>query len=65
LVPDVAAVRPLIRATHSPAALAVKGRAVKAPGKPEWWSTDDGHADPYERFAAQVIDGLIAAAALS
>lgn len=48
--------------TRSRAALAVKGRAIKAWGKPEWWSTDEGHADPYERFAAQLIDTVIAAA---
>src|SRR4051812_40920413 len=36
--------------------LAVKGRAVKAWGKPEWWSREEGHADSCERFAAALID---------
>ena len=40
----------------------VKGRVVKFWGKLEWWSTDAGHADACERFAAQIIDGAIAAA---
>jgi hypothetical protein len=44
---------------RSPAGLAVKGRAVKAWGKPEWWSIDEGHADACERFAAQMIDSVI------
>jgi multidrug efflux pump subunit AcrA (membrane-fusion protein) len=47
----------------SAAALAVQGRIVKFWGKPEWWSADDGHADACERFAARIIEGLIAAAA--
>jgi hypothetical protein len=54
----------LILATpaHSSLGLAVKGRAVKAWGKPEWWSSEECHADTYERFAAQLIDGVIAGA---
>ncbi len=47
---------------NSRAGLAVKGCAVKAWGKPEWWSEEEGHADACERFAAQIIDGVIAAA---
>lgn len=43
--------------------LAVQGRAVKAWGKPEWWSDAASHADMYERFAARVIDDAIAAVA--
>jgi hypothetical protein len=42
--------------------LAVKGRAVKAWGKPEWWSRGEGHADSCERFAAALTDEMIAAA---
>jgi multidrug efflux pump subunit AcrA (membrane-fusion protein) len=45
----------------SSAGLAVQARAVKAWGKPEWWSEDESHADPYERFAARVIGHAIAA----
>src|SRR5437764_1948516 len=41
---------------RSCAGFAVKGRAVKAWGKPEWWSKEVGHADSCERFAAWVID---------
>ena len=44
----------------SPASRALKGRVVKTWGKPEWWSGGAGHADCYERFAAQVIDAVIA-----
>ena|ERR1700752_4094169 len=47
---------------RSSAELAVQARAVKAWGKPEWWSEDESHADPCERFAARVIDRVIAAA---
>lgn len=46
---------------RSSAELAVQARAVKAWGKPEWWSEEESHADPYERFAARVIDRVIAA----
>jgi PAS domain-containing protein len=42
--------------------LAVQGRAVKAFGKPEWWSGEASHADACERFAAHRIDRAIAAA---
>jgi hypothetical protein len=54
----------LILATpaHSRAGLSVKGRVVKAWGKPEWWSRQASHADACERFAAQLIDGVIAGA---
>lgn len=45
---------------HSSVGLALKGRAVKAWGKPEWWSAEEGHADSCERFAALLIDGVIA-----
>jgi hypothetical protein len=41
---------------RSPAGLAVKARATKLWGKPEWWSEEASHADPYERFAAQILD---------
>jgi hypothetical protein len=41
---------------HSSAGLAVQARAVKAWGKPEWWSGEESHADPCERFAARMID---------
>src|SRR3954447_1131309 len=37
---------------RSPAGLAVQARAVKAWGKPEWWSREESHADSCERFAA-------------
>src|SRR4029077_1583274 len=47
---------------QSRAGLAMKGRAVKAWGKPEWWSREEGHADSCERFAAALIDEVIAAA---
>ena len=40
--------------------LAVKARAVKRWGKPEWW--ERGGGDVYERLAAQIIDAVIAAA---
>ena len=40
----------------------VKGRVVKFWGKPEWWSTDAGHSDSCERFAAQVIESVIGVA---
>ena len=54
----------LILATpaQSRAGLAVQGRVVKAWGKPEWWSGEESHADLCERFAARVIDRVIAAA---
>jgi hypothetical protein len=38
---------------RSSAELAVQAHAVKAWGKPEWWSEEESHADPYERFAAR------------
>jgi hypothetical protein len=44
---------------RSPEALALKARAVKAWGKPDWWSANPNHADPYERLAAQVLDGVM------
>jgi len=44
---------------HSSAGLAVQARAIKVWGKPEWWSEED-HADAYERFAAHVIDRMMA-----
>jgi len=47
---------------RSSAGLAVQARAVKTWGKPEWWSEDESHADACERFAARVIDRVIAAA---
>jgi hypothetical protein len=47
---------------RSSAGLAVQARAVKAWGKPEWWSEEESHADACERFAACVIDRVIAAA---
>jgi hypothetical protein len=47
---------------HSLGAFALKGRAVKAWGKPEWWSAEASHADTYERIAAEIIDGVNASA---
>jgi hypothetical protein len=47
---------------QSRAGLAVQGRVVKAWGKPEWWSRQRSHADSCERFAARIIDGVIAMA---
>ncbi|MGB9369625.1 MAG: hypothetical protein WCE79_26830 [Xanthobacteraceae bacterium] len=46
----------LAEPAHSGAGLAVKARATKLWGKPEWWSEQASHADPYERFAAQILD---------
>jgi hypothetical protein len=46
---------------RSSAELAVQARAVKAWGKPEWWSEEASHADCCERFAARVIDRVISA----
>jgi hypothetical protein len=43
----------------SPAGLAVKARAVKAWGYPEWW---DQNAEVPERLAAQVLDAVMAMA---
>jgi hypothetical protein len=53
----------LILATpaQSRAGLAVQGRVVKAWGKPEWWSRQASRADACERFAARIIDSVIAA----
>jgi hypothetical protein len=42
------------------AGLAVKARAVKLWGRPEWWSPP--HADAPEELAAQVLDAVIAMA---
>jgi hypothetical protein len=39
------------------AGLAVKARAVKIWGRPEWWT---GDADTYELIAAQIIDTVMA-----
>lgn len=44
---------------RSAARLAVKAQAVKAWGKPEWWSAEESHADTYERLAAQVLDEVM------
>jgi hypothetical protein len=44
---------------RSPAGLAVKARAVKAWGYPEWW---DANAEVPERLAAQVLDAVMAMA---
>ena len=52
----------LVAPANSRVGLAVKGCAVKAWGKPEWWSDDESHADACERFAACMIDRVIAAA---
>jgi hypothetical protein len=49
---------------RSAAGLAVKAHAVKAWGKPEWWSAEALHADTAERLAAQVLDAAIAMAAM-
>lgn len=49
----------ILSVPDSPGGRALKGRVVKAWGKPEWWSSGEGHADCYERFAAQVIDAVI------
>ena len=53
----------LVAPARSAAGLAVKAQAVKAWGKPEWWSEEESHADAYERLAAQVLDAMIATAA--
>lgn len=47
---------------RSPAGLAVKARAVKLWGKPDWWSAEESHADTYERLAAQIMEDAIARA---
>lgn len=60
---ETLALRILDAGAHTRAGLAVKARAVKAWGKPEWWSAEESHADPYERFAAAIIEGVIAPAA--
>ncbi len=52
----------LASTARSAAGLAVQARALKAWGKPGWWSGEASHADPFERFAAQLIDRAIAAA---
>jgi len=39
--------------------LAIKGRTVKAWGRPEWWSREPWDTDIYERLAAEVIDQVI------
>jgi hypothetical protein len=49
----------ILSASDTPGSRALKGRVVKAWGKPEWWSSGEGHADCHERFAAQVIDAVI------
>jgi hypothetical protein len=46
----------LAEPARSPAGFAVKARATKLWGKPEWWSAEASHADPYERFAGQILD---------
>jgi hypothetical protein len=53
----------LLTPANSTCGLAVKARAVKAWGKPDWWSTEDSHADTYERIAAEVLDAVSASAA--
>jgi hypothetical protein len=44
---------------HSLAGLAVKARAVKLWGHPEWWSPQESHADSAERLAAHVLDAVM------
>jgi hypothetical protein len=31
-------------------------RWARREGKPEWWTEEASHADPYERFAAQILE---------
>ena len=38
---------------------AVKARAVKQWGKPEWWDPVAGRADTHERLAAQILDTVM------
>jgi hypothetical protein len=45
---------------RSPAGLAVKTRAVKQWGRPEWWSPNEAHADSTDRLMAEVLDAVIA-----
>jgi hypothetical protein len=47
--------------TRSPEGLAVKARAVKVWGYPEWW---DANAEVPERLAAQVLDAVMAMAGM-
>ena len=44
---------------RSLAGLAVKARAVKRWGKPEWWDPVAGRADTQERLAAQILDAVM------
>ena len=44
---------------RSLAGLAVKARAVKAWGKPEWWDPVAGRADTQEPLAAQILDAVM------
>lgn len=60
---DALALRILRADAHTRAGLAIKARAVKQWGKPEWWSGEPSHADAYERFAAEIINRAIAQAA--
>lgn len=47
---------------RSLAQLALKAHVVKTWGKPQWWDPGEDRADTYERFAAQMIDAVIALA---
>jgi hypothetical protein len=51
----------LAGSARSSAGLAVKARAVKLWGKPEWWDPIAGRADTHERLAAQILDAAIKA----
>ena len=44
---------------YSLAGFAVKARAVKQWGKPEWWDPVAGRADTHERLAAQILDTVM------
>ncbi len=45
--------------------LAIKARAVKLWGKPEWWDPVAGRADTHEHLAAQILDTVMGAPLLS
>ena len=42
--------------------LAIKARVVKTWGRPEWWDSDEGYTDTYERLAAEILDAVMAMA---
>jgi hypothetical protein len=58
---DVAALI-LAAPARSLADLAVKTRAVKTWGRPEWWDLDEDRTDTYEHLAAEILDAVMAMA---